>query len=132
MAAANTSPRQIKTDPDADSQDAEDVPNDDTYNHAIANRFTVNVITNDGTLSNMTRGALIGVLCGIALGDTAGAVTLCICGLVAGLFFNQSAMLAIIAGVISGISYSIYVAGFDAISLYVFNIAGGITFFLPI
>ena len=97
----------------------------------VINRFAVNIMNQDGVLSDMTRGALIGLLCGVALGDTAGAVTLGICGLVSGLFFSQSAVLAIIAGLVSAISYSVYVAGIEAIQRYIPNMLAGLTFYLP-
>jgi len=97
----------------------------------IISRFAVNLINQDGVLSDMTRGALVGLLCGVALGDTAGAVTLGICGLVSGLFFSQSTVLAIISGLVSAISYSVYVAGIDAIQRYIPNMLAGLTFYLP-
>ena len=98
----------------------------------IINRFRLNSFNHNGTLSDMTRGALIGFLCGVALGDTAGAVTLGICGLISGLFFAQSVTLAVIAGLISAISYSVYIAGIDAVQIYIPNMIMGLTFYLPI
>ena len=98
----------------------------------IINRFRLNSFNHTGTLSDMTRGALIGFLCGVALGDTAGAVTLGICGLISGLFFAQSVTLAVIAGLISAISYSVYIAGIDAVQIYIPNMIMGLTFYLPI
>jgi stage II sporulation protein E len=97
----------------------------------IISRFAVNLINHDGVLSDMTRGALVGLLCGVALGDTAGAVTLGICGLVSGLFFSQSTVLAIISGLVSAASYSIYVTGIDAIQRYIPNMMAGLTFYMP-
>ena len=97
----------------------------------IISRFAVKLIDNDGVLSDMTRGAMVGLLCGIALGDTAGAVTLGILGIVSGLFFSGSVTLAVIAGLISAASYSIYVAGPDALQLYIPNMLAGLTFYLP-
>ena len=108
-------------------EEIEDINSDEE----IINRFAVNLINQDSVLSDMTRGALVGLLCGVALGDTAGAVTLGICGLISGLFFSQSTALAVIAGFVSAISYSVYIAGIDAIQRYIPNMLAGLTFYLP-
>ena len=97
----------------------------------IISRFAVNIVNHDNVLSDMTRGALVGLLCGVALGDTAGAVTLGICGLVSGLFFSHSTALAVISGLISAISYSVYVVGIDALQRYIPNMMAGLTFYIP-
>ncbi|MCL2774535.1 MAG: SpoIIE family protein phosphatase [Oscillospiraceae bacterium] len=113
------------------SEDYGDFENVGGSDEEIINRFSLNLMNHDGILSDMTRGALVGLLCGIALGDTAGAVTLGICGLVSGLFFSQSPTLAIVAGLVSAVSYSIYVAGIDAIQRYIPNMAIGFAIYLP-
>jgi len=97
----------------------------------IIDRFSTGATTKEGTLSDMTRGALTGLLCGIALGDSAGAVILGLCGLVSGLFFAQSKALAIIAGVVSASSYSIYLTGMDSVTRYIPNIIAGFALYLP-
>lgn len=132
LCAANSTVR-IKESRIGDGDDT-DFENDDfkIYDSEIARRFTINVLSNDGTMSNMTKGAMVGIICGIALGDTAAAVTLAVCGLISGLFFNQSAVLAIIAGMISAVSYSIYIAGIDALQYYIINMAVAMTFFIPL
>ena len=121
--------RQIAKEQDSDenNENSEDEDDED-----VINRFRLNSLSQDGALSDMTRGALIGFLCGKALGDTAGAVTLGICGLISGLFFAQSVTLAVIAGLISAISYSVYIAGIDAVRLYIPNMIIGLTFYLPV
>ena len=112
------------------NKDIDESENDN--DEEIISRFAVNLINHDGVLSDMTRGALVGLLCGVALGDTAGAVTLGICGLVSGLFFSQSTVLAIISGIISAASYSVYVAGIDAVQRYIPNMLAGLTFYMPV
>jgi stage II sporulation protein E len=79
----------------------------------------------------MTRGALTGLLCGIALGDSAGAVMLGLCGLIAGLFFAQSRVLAVISGFVSSVSYAVYLTGADAFMRYIPNIIIGFALYLP-
>lgn len=97
----------------------------------IINRFSASLINKDNVLSDMTRGALTGLLCGIALGDTAGAVILGLCGLVSGLFFAQSRALALIAGIVSSASYAIYITGVDAAVRYIPNIITGFALYIP-
>ena len=97
----------------------------------IINRFSVSLINKDGVLSDMTRGALTGLLCGIALGDTAGAVMLGLCGLISGLFFAQSKALAIISGFVSSASYAVYLTGMDSLTRYIPNIIAGFALYLP-
>ena len=97
----------------------------------IIERFSIEAANKEGTLTDMTRGALTGLLCGIALGDSAGAVILGLCGLVSGLFFTQSKVLAIIAGFVSASSYSIYLTGMDSITRYIPNIIAGFALYLP-
>ena len=97
----------------------------------IIDRFSAASASKEGTLTDMTRGALTGLLCGIALGDSAGAVILGLCGLVSGLFFSHSKALAIIAGFVSASSYSIYLTGMDSITRYIPNIIAGFALYLP-
>ena len=127
--------RQITEEQEFDDESENDGTREEkseSNDEEVITRFTLNSLSQDGTLSDMTRGALIGFLCGIALGDTAGAVTLGVCGLISGLFFAQSVTLAVIAGLISAISYSVYVAGIDALQIYIPNMVLGLTFYLPI
>ena len=124
---SKTNKKEHSYDVDSEVSDTDEV----NPNEEIISRFAVKLIHNDGVLSDMTRGALVGLLCGVALGDTAGAVTLGICGLVSGLFFSQSTALAIIAGIISAASYSVYVAGMDAVQRYIPNMLAGLTFYVP-
>ena len=120
-----------KPDKTDKSENPDEENAEESENEEIISRFAVNLINHEGVLSDMTRGALIGLLCGVALGDTAGAVTLGICGLVSGLFFSQSNLLAITAGLISAISYSVYAAGIDAVQIYIPNMLAGLTFYIP-
>ena len=131
--AANSGINKIKNEKESENKNEKEREKTDDINsdEEMISRFAVNIVNQDGVLSDMTRGALVGLLCGVALGDTAGAVTLGICGLISGLFFSQSTVLAIIAGLVSAVSYSVYVAGIDAIQRYIPNMLVGLTFYLP-
>ena len=128
LTAANSSGKinrenEPATEPDSINQVSAD--------EEIISRFSAGMINKDGALSDMTRGALTGLLCGIALGDTAGAVILGLCGIVTGLFFAQSRALAIIAGLVASVSYSVYLTGTDALARYIPNIIISFALYLP-
>ncbi|GHV11629.1 stage II sporulation protein E [Clostridia bacterium] len=95
-------------------------------------RAGLRALSQNGTLSDMTRGAVVGLVTGIALGDTAGAVTLGLAGMIAGLFFGQSAFLAVTASLTASVSYSVYIAGADAVTRYIPNMLLGLVFYIPI